>query len=144
MAPALLNVPRLSDWRTRLSVTLADITRAPFQWGAHDCGLGLAVPAVQALIGVDLGEPYRGKYTTAAGALKALRGQGFKDLRDLAASNFTELHPAFGRMGDLAAIKADATGWGLGVVIGARIIVLAPSGTATVDLLDATSIYLVG
>lgn len=134
---------RLPGWRGRLDSVLTD-ARKPFEWGIHDCCLGLAVPAVIALTGEDIGSPFRGKYTTAFGAIKAIRDAGFDDLETLAASHFSEGHPSSARVGDLAAIKAVDTGWALGVVIGSRIGVLRPDGYGTLGLLEADKVFLVG
>jgi hypothetical protein len=137
-------IRRLLGWRTRLASVLLEAPARHFEWGVHDCCIGLAIPAVQAVIGLDLGSPYRGTYNTAAGALLVLKRQGFDSLVDIAAANFTRQHRATARGGDLAAIPAAATGWGLGVVIGSRIAVLALAGYATVDLSAADHIYRVG
>jgi hypothetical protein len=140
----MITAKRVPGWRSALAKILMAAPQKPFSWGDNDCCLGLAVPAVQAVIGVDLGTPYRGQYTTALGAMKALKSQGYDSLVDLAAANFASGNPASARVGDLAAIKAEETGWGLGVVMGSRIGVLAPSGFATIDLLKADHIYKVG
>lgn len=140
----MITAKRVHGWRSALNAVLLVAPRTPFAWGTHDCCLGLAVPAVQAVIGVDLGGPYRGNYSTAAGALLALKRQGFDSLVDLAAANFTTVPKASARVGDLAAIKASDTGWCLGVVIGSRVAVLAPDGSATIDLLAIDHAYRVG
>lgn len=141
---ALKDAPRLRGWRTNLAAVLTACPARPFEWGEHDCCLGLAVPAVKAVIGIDLGAPYRGQYATALGALLALKRQGFETLVDLADSQFIRQATARARVGDLAAIQAGETGWALGVVTGPRIAVLAPAGFATVDLLKAAHAYRVG
>lgn len=134
---------RLPGWRGRLDQALDD-ARKPFCWGENDCCVGLAGPAVLALTGEDLAIPFRSQYSTALGALKALKAAGFDDLDAFAASYFPKAHPSRARMGDLAAFKADDTGWALGVVIGAQTTVLRPDGIGIVRTLDADHIFLVG
>lgn len=139
-----VKLKRLRGWRGSLAAALAKTAGAPFEWHDNDCGLGLAAPCVMAMTGVDLGEPFRGRYKTAAGALKALKRQGFDDIAATAAHHFEEIHPSRATVGDIAAIKAPDTGWGLGIVIGERIAVLAPSGYATIELTKADRAFKVG
>jgi hypothetical protein len=135
---------RLPGWRGRLDAVLTD-ARKPFAWFQHDCCMGLVVPAVQALTGEDIGAPFRDRpYTSALGALKAIKDAGFDDLEALAASHFPEGHPSSARVGDIAAFKAEDTGWALGIVIGSRIGVLRPDGYGTLGLLEADKVFLVG
>lgn len=60
-----------ADARARLGALLAERTHAPFAWGCNDCAL-LACDAVEALTGVDVGYDLRGRYHSAAGAVRAL------------------------------------------------------------------------
>lgn len=135
---------RLPGWRGRLDAVLTD-ARKPFAWFQHDCCMGLVVPAVQALTGEDIGAPFRDRpYTSALGALKAIKDAGFDDLDALAASHFAKAHPSQARIGDIAAFKSDETGWALGVVIGSRVAVLRADGVGTLSISDADHIFLVG
>lgn len=49
--------------------------KRPFVWGEADCCLFVA-DALIALTGTDYAAPFRGKYTTATGAMKALAPYG--------------------------------------------------------------------
>lgn len=126
---------RLPGWRARLIETLAEVKAKPFSWEEqHDCALGLVAPVAKALTGKDFGAEFRGEYTTAKGALKALRKRKYKDLADCMAKTFVEIHPSKAQSGDLVAIGTqDEIGVALGVVIGERIGVLSPTGFATLD-----------
>lgn len=135
---------RHPQWRTRLAAALLTAAARPFQWGGHDCCSGLAGPAIDAVIGIDLAAQFKGQYSTAAGAIMALKSAGYDDVLAFMASHFEVSQSAFARVGDLAAIKSSETGWGMGVVLGARIAVLSPDGYATVDLAQADHIYRVG
>jgi hypothetical protein len=107
---------RLPDWEARLSAYIAERAEMPFQWGVNDCAL-FAAGAVQALTGEDFGKPWRGKYSTEAGAAKALKRRGFEDV----AGPFTQalgdpFAAAFARRGD---IVSDGTNLGVMWVGGA-------------------------
>lgn len=143
----MIDAKRLPDWRSRLAAVLTTGEGTPFAWGSHDCFLGLAVPAIEALIGVDLGAEYRGAYNSPEGARAALAARGFYDLADAAAAHFPEIPPARAHIGDLAVLPsddADGLGVGLGVVIGERILALSPTGQGTVRLSRATRAFRVG
>lgn len=68
---------RLPDWEQRLADFVAGNADRPFEWGAWDCIL-MACAAVEAMTGVDPAAEYRGRYSDAKGAARALRelGQG--------------------------------------------------------------------
>jgi hypothetical protein len=141
----MMELTRLPDWRHRFAEQVDELRRIPFDWDGNDCVVGLAGNMVKALTGTDCVEPYRGKYSTAAGALKVVRSAGFENLGDMVASMLPEIHPSAAHVGDIAAIPMDSPfGFALGVVNGERIFVLMPDGVGTVDLLDATRAFRVG
>ena len=121
---------RLYNWRSRLIEVLTNAQRQKFEWGSLDCALGLAVPAIKAQTDIDLGAEWRGTYSTAFGAMKALRSKGFESVADVAAHHFREIHPSHAQFGDIVAVESDDTGWALGVVAGSGevIAVLTPTG----------------
>lgn len=63
---------RVQDWPERLARYLAARAYSPFVWGQHDCCL-FACDAVQAMTGVDLAADFRGKYSDAISALRAVK-----------------------------------------------------------------------
>lgn len=142
----MIDAKRLPDWRSRLAAVLTIGEGTPFAWGSHDCFLGLAVPAIEALIGVDLGAEYRGAYNSAEGATAALAARGFHNLADAAAAHFPEIPPARAHVGDLVLIATGdpRIGDGLGVVIGERVIVLSEKGQGSVALRRASRAFRVG
>lgn len=135
---------RLPQWRSRLSKSLTASASRPFSWGTHDCCVGLAFPAINAVIGIDLSGPYTGEYTTAMGALLTLKRNGHGGILELFQSNFVDCHPAFARHGDVVA-KTDPDGnWGMGVVLGSRVAVLLEEGFGTIDLANCERAFRVG
>jgi hypothetical protein len=92
---------RRDDWEGRLHAYLDSVTAAPFAFGRHDCALHGA-NAVLAMTGNDFGAPFRGKYRSAAGSVRALKLYGAGDL----VSTFTAAlgepcNPAFAGRGDM-------------------------------------------
>lgn len=138
---------KLSGWRGRLAVVLSTNETKEFSWGENDCFMGIVVPAVEAMIGIDIGAEYRGSYDSEESAITALARFGFADLVDLVASKFPEVPPALAQVGDIAVIPHEgAGGFGgtLGIVTGERIISLVPTGRATVKLMRASRAFRVG
>lgn len=121
---------RLDDWRVRLAAEMDRQRRDPFTWGTHDCALGLAAGAVEAITGADLRVGWRSAYKTPAGALKALRAKGYESVADVVADLLPEIPPAFADVGDIGLIE-DATGpmgQALCVVDASGLIVMTEAG----------------
>lgn len=131
---------RRPDWRHRLVAYTAEVTRASFHPGRHDCAL-FAAGAVEAMTGVDYAAPYRGRYTTERGGVRILRREGYRDHVALAAHHLRQRAPGErAQPGDLAVIPADG-GRALGVVQGAMVYVLGPDGLGLVPAANATVIF---
>ena len=122
------------DWRARLAASVEAQRRLPFEPGKHDCAL-FAANCIQAMTDVDLAEGYRGKYSTVAGAVRALRKAGYNDLSELGTKHFQELEgPVYAVSGDIAIISSDDfIGWNVGIVNGERVFVLREDGVGTVS-----------
>lgn len=135
---------RLHDWRERLQVVLHDAENHPFEWGTYDCFSGLTSRCVEAIIGEDFAVPYRGQYTTALGALKLIKAQGFNDLAEAYGSRFEEVHPSSAWHGDIVIIPRDDDDIiASGILLGERIAVMHPRGYATVDRFQAKRAFRV-
>ncbi len=67
--------PRKADWEHRLTEVVAKAETRPFQWGRHDC-CAFAARCVKAQTGDDFFAPFRGKYRSGAGSIRALREHG--------------------------------------------------------------------
>lgn len=140
----MLALERRHDWRTHLNAYLNDIKAADLVWGKHDCAIGLAAHAIEAMTGVDIASQWRGRYDDAASALRMLRKDGFADLEALGRSLLPAVPPAMAQIGDIALVPNDSELAALGVVIGDRIMVLAENGIGSVDLLQASVVFRVG
>ena len=137
---------RVDNWRAAFSAEVERMRRLPFEWGTQDCGVGLAGNLTLALTGVDVAAPWRGRYSTQAGALRVLRNDGFENLGDLVASVLPEYdHPSRAMIGDVGAIEADGGfGHALCVVDFERVFVLRPDGFGTLDRSQMVRAFKVG
>jgi hypothetical protein len=142
----MIGLVRRRDWRARLKQYLDTVKDAPLSYGEHDCGIGLAACAIEAMTGTDVAAQWRGRYDSAASALRMLRKDGFESIEDLGRKMLPAVHPSEGQIGDIALIEGDEDSGidALGVVIGERITVLKANGMGSVDLLSAKVVFRVG
>lgn len=136
---------RVDRWRAAFDKQVDDLRRTPFEWGVHDCGVGLVGSLTKAIVGEDKASKFKGRYKTASGAYRVVKSEGFENLGDLAASILTEIHPSEVQIGDIAAIPdGGALKYALGVVNGDRVLVLREEGLGTVDLSETKRAFRVG
>jgi hypothetical protein len=105
--------PRLPDWETRLHDYIVAHEGAVFKWGHIDCAL-FAAGAVLAQTGDDFGAPFRGRYRSVAGSLRALKKWGAGDLVSTITAYLPQIETGFAKRGDLVMFGGSA-----GVCIGA-------------------------
>jgi len=91
---------RLADWEARLSTYLADNADIELVYGKTDCCL-FAAGAVLVQTGEDPMPEFRGKYRSAAGAVRALRTIGAGDLEKTLDAKFERKAIGFAGRGDL-------------------------------------------
>lgn len=91
---------RLPDWEPRLLAYLEGVRSRPFEWGEHDCALHSA-NAVLAVTGEDIAERFRGKYSTAAGSVRALKRYGAGTLEATFDAAIPVIGKAFAQRGDI-------------------------------------------
>lgn len=103
---------RRGDWERALADYIAATEFEPHAWGSHDCALD-AADAVQTMTGVDFAAEFRGRYRSAAGAVRALREHGLGTLEATLDAKFPEIARSFARRGDLAFHEGS-----LGIVVG--------------------------
>ena len=135
---------RLPNWRSRLSAEMDRQRREPFAWGSHDCALGLASAAIEAVTGEDLRARWGG-YSTAAGALKVLRRAGYDSLADAVAATLPEIHPSRASIGDIGLIEAEGEiGAALCVFDASGVVVMTEAGHGRVARSKAVRAFRVG
>ncbi|NRB19956.1 MAG: hypothetical protein HRU33_21015 [Rhodobacteraceae bacterium] len=135
MKQELTITARLPDWRPRLSAYLAENGARAFRPGFHDCAL-FAAGAVEAMTGTDAAAQWRGTYRSLEDGQSLLQRAGYSDHVALVAAYLSEVHPSQAAVGDLAALPGSDGRPALGVVQGASVYVLQPSGMALVNRLQ--------
>lgn len=94
-------ISRKEHWHLALSNYFDDVAYNRFEYGKFDCCLFVA-GAVQAMTGVDLAADYRGNYTDADSATKALQTIGAGSLAKTLTSMFGKpRHVAHAKRGDI-------------------------------------------
>lgn len=101
------NAPRLPDWEDRLHEFVEANWSRAFEWGEHDCILA-ACSAVEAMTGTDPAVEFRGRYSDAEGAKRALRGIGQGTLIRTINHHFERRPPGMARRGDIVMFKGSA------------------------------------
>lgn len=132
---------RLTNWRNRLEMYLAEMRRAKIAPGRVDCAL-FAAGGVKAVTGVDPAAEWRGHYRSFEAGLRLVRKAGFIDHIDAARYKFRSAPVAKATLGDLAVVPTP-DGDALGIVAGRGDVVMVlrlAGGLGTVDLLAATEI----
>lgn len=93
-------IERLPDWEQRLHDYVAGLEGSAFSWGRLDCAL-FAAGAVVAQTGVDFATPFRGRYQTARGSVRALRRFGAGTLEATIDAALPRTPVGYVRRGDL-------------------------------------------
>ena len=124
---------RRPGWERILAEAIEAARDRSFRWGRHDCAT-FAFDLRRAIAGGhDVAALWRGRYTTARGAVRVMRRLGWTSLeaagRDLLGEPLASVHLA--QRGDL--VLADS-GLGFGVCLGARAAGIAPEGLVLVPI----------
>lgn len=130
-----------NEHRSQIYALIAKIKSLGFDLGGHDCAMGWTAPVIQIQTGIDLGAPYRGKYTTFAEAVALLKADGFSSPEDVIAAKFKAIPAAQAQFGDIVAVPGEHDGWSLGVVLGERIGALLQTGYCTAPRSTASRAY---
>ena len=117
---------RLPDWEERLGAYLLEVRERPHAFGSHDCALHGA-SAVEAIIGEDHGAPFRGRYSTAFGATRALKRFGAGTIEATFDAHLSPVPPAFAGRGDIVMAET-ASGPAIGVCIGGEAMFVGREG----------------
>lgn len=92
---------RLPDWEERLNAYVASRYDEPYAYGHHDCGM-FAAGAVEAMTGAHPFPEFIGRYSTAAGSVRALKRYGAGTKEATFDAKFPTCPIGFARRGDLA------------------------------------------
>lgn len=125
---------RVNNWPSAMWRCIEDARDVPYRVGSHDCAL-FALDVVEAITGVDYGEPVRGRYSTEVGSYRTIKRIGGAGLREAVSAILSADpvdRPAL-RKGDVV-LYQDERGDHLGIHTGARAVVLGPDGIAWVPM----------
>lgn len=113
---ATLFTMRSNNWEDKLHLFIEEKRNVPFKWGENDCCL-FCCDWVAIALGFDPGEQYRGRYSTALGAMRVLRE--IRGVEGIATGVLGAPEPArFASRGDIVSLPTPH-GDALGVCIGA-------------------------
>lgn len=106
---------RQLNWQFNLNKLVNDHKESEFDWGTWDCGVFAASVANAVLVDSPAYLlPFKGKYRTALGSLRALKKAGYDSLRDYLVHCFGEpISPSHAWRGDIAFYE-DCAGVNLG------------------------------
>jgi hypothetical protein len=124
---------RLPGWELRLAEAIEDARDRPFRWGRHDCATFAFDLRRDLAGGHDVAALWRGRYTTARGAVRVMRRLGWQSLEAAGRDLLGEPLPSvpLAQRGDLVLA---GTGLGFGVCLGARVAGIAPEGLVLAPL----------
>lgn len=126
---------RLEYWPQILADFIAAADR-PFCWGTWDCGL-LAADCVLAMTGVDIAAEFRGRYKTARGARKVMRGDMAQMMARVSQTyGMPAIPPLAAQRGDMVMIDTPL-GDALGICVGSRVACAGPDGLVYVPIAQA-------
>ncbi|TPL30171.1 hypothetical protein [Mesorhizobium sp. B2-4-7] len=102
----MLTLTRLPDWDRRLARLVPEIATTPGVWGQSDCLL-TAAAGVEAVTGVDIMEPWRGRYKSEAGAARLMRREGCRTVEDVFRDYFglPEIGRLMAQRGDVGVVE---------------------------------------
>jgi hypothetical protein len=142
---------REPGWRGRMKAFHDQAKRRPFDWNDAHCGF-LVAGHVAALLGRDLAGDYLRGFDDEAAAAATIADWGFADLGELVSSRLPEWldadgrpAPSMARAGDVGAFAHPSPlGYGLGVVIGERVLTVGETGMHTIDRRHMVRAWRVG
>tara|TARA_R100000388_G_scaffold93140_2_gene77212 strand:+ start:495 stop:914 length:420 start_codon:yes stop_codon:yes gene_type:complete len=136
---------RVDNWQ----IAFAEEISKPrvFQWGINDCCL-FACDVVKILTNIDPADTFRGKYSTALGAYKELKKQGFSGVLDVAnkrfaQNNWHQVSLALAQRGDVACAFFERQHT-LGVVTGENAIFVGDNGYVNLPVQDCVRSWRIG
>lgn len=100
-------VDRAGDWETSLAEYIESKRDEPFAYGVNDCCTFIS-GGVEAMCGYDPMVEFRGKYSTLAGSIRALRKIGKGDLEKTLDDKFMPIPIGQARRGDIAFFDGSA------------------------------------
>jgi hypothetical protein len=128
-------IARRDNWPDLLAAYIEERRNAPFAWGSNDCCL-FAADWIQIATGRDIAAQWRGSYTTALGARRALdEGGGIERLVEQEGG--IRIQTGLAQRGDLVA-QDFPVGIALGICVGPLAAFVSQNGIEFVPLSKAS------
>lgn len=115
-------IVRKQDWPERLGDFIEQRRDTPFVWGKSDCCL-FAADGVEVITGIDFAEKWRGKYSSALGAMRFVRQDGGIDKL----VSLESLPALMAQRGDVVMVGTQGD-YALGVCLGRSLAAQGPDG----------------
>lgn len=96
----MATLKRVEGWDINLVTVTNAMSSRPHIWGDNDCAI-FAANAIEAMTGADLMAKIRGRYSTAIGAARVIKNDGFESLADYVSSLLPEISLHDAKRGDL-------------------------------------------
>lgn len=127
-----MTLQRKENWPELLLKAIEESRSKPFEWGTHDC-CTFAAYCVLTMTCVDLMEPFRGRYSSALGALKVVTEAGHATLTDAWSAALPAIAPLMAQRGDVVMFES-TEGMAVGVVTGQQAIAAGPDGVTSIPM----------
>lgn len=137
-----IDLRRLEGWDVALAQYLIACDSLALSYGRFDCALWVA-GAIEAMTGIDLGGPYRGRYSDSVSAGRVLAAAGWKDVFAVADAFLPPISAQEARRGDVLGLLGE-DGPTLGIAIGGAAIALSSEGPGRAPLDAAVRGWRVG
>jgi len=137
---------RYENWPTLLLHFVDSLDNQKFNWGKNDCFI-FCGGAIQAMTGDDIfkGYKFKGKYDSAAGAIKQFKKHNFKTLESVWSHFLTPVAVAFAQRGDVVLKELENEKMpACGIVLDQRSVFLAPEGLTYLPTLESRLAFQVG
>lgn len=104
------SVNKRSTFETAILAAMEKAAETPMCWGVDDCALWVA-SIEREILGYDPAKSYRGRYTTRRGALRAMRGNLLKQIREVARRRkWKRIDPRLAQTGDVGMAWTEYSG----------------------------------
>lgn len=135
---------RLPNWQKALVAVASTHVTQDGEWGQTDCLMSVG-DAIEAVVGVNPFEQFRGKYSTELGAAKTMRQHDCEDVLEVFAKfvQLTEVNRFQVRRGDVAVVIIQGQPHA-GYVLNEGVVIRQPTGMITFPLDDIAKAFQIG
>ncbi|MET4696087.1 DUF6950 family protein [Endozoicomonas lisbonensis] len=129
------------NWVIELARFIESRRNVPFAWHENDCCTFVA-DAILLITGIDAAAPYRGHYTTATGAYRALRKYGDGTIAGAWSACFEEIPVSDLGRGDVALVNVNGLP-ASALLMGNKLWAVSKTGLITLPVTEAIKAWRV-